>query len=112
MFVVWAENTDCLVADLMPGRIYFVETYITPGAFSAHFHLKAIKPSLPNWARRDEYMARTTQFAVDQAAGQDNLVRKKGADAVQERIRRAQEHFARYQGEEIESRTLGPNDGI
>jgi len=24
-FVSWAENTDALVADLLPGKIYFVE---------------------------------------------------------------------------------------
>ena len=41
------------------------EGYITPGAFSAHFHLKAIKPALPNWAMRDTWMRSTNQMAVD-----------------------------------------------
>jgi hypothetical protein len=108
-FVVWAENTDALVADLAPGRICFVEVYATPGAFSAQMHLKAIKPSLPNWAQRDEWMLHTTQFLVDEPRGQENLYRK-GAERVQERIRRGLEHMSRYGGEQLDSRTLSPAD--
>jgi hypothetical protein len=110
MFVVWAENTDALQADLLPGHIYFIEGYVTPGAFSAHFHLKAIKPALPNWMRKDSWMRETTQYAVDQAAGQARL-NARGGD-IQERIRRAAEHMANYRGEEVFSRTITPGDGL
>jgi hypothetical protein len=109
--VVWAENTDALSADLAPGRIYFVEVYATPGAFSAQMHLKAIKPTLPNWGHKDEWMQDTTQFAVDQQGGQENLYRK-GEDKVRERVRRGLEHMSKYDGERLDSRTLRPEDGI
>jgi hypothetical protein len=111
MFVVWAENTDALVADLLPGHTYFVEVYVTPGMWSAHMHLKAIKPQLPNWQLRDEWLQQTTQFAVDEQAGQQNLLRK-GPERVQERLQKGQEEMMRYQGEPLFSRTLGPNDGV
>jgi hypothetical protein len=110
-FVIWAENTDALAADLLPGRIYFVEVYVTPGALSAHLHLKAIKPNLPNWAERDRWMMSTQQYAVDQAAGQSNLYRK-GAEAVQERLRRGLEHLSKYAGPAIDERTLAASDGL
>jgi hypothetical protein len=110
MFVVWAENTDALVADLAPGRIYFIEVAATMGAFSARMHLKAIKPSLPSWVLRDEWIRETTQFAVDEAGGQAKLAEK--GDAVAERLRRAQEHMAQAQGEELAFRTLAPTDGL
>jgi hypothetical protein len=111
LFIIWAENTDVLQADLLPGHIYFVESYLTPGMFSAQFHLKAVKPSLPNWARKDAWIADTTQYAVDIASGQERLNRHGGPE-IQERIRRGQEHMARYQGEQIFSRTLEPGDGL
>jgi hypothetical protein len=111
MFVVWGENTDALAADVLPGHIYFVEGYVTPGAFSAHFHLKAIKPALPNWAMRDTWMRATNQMAVDPNAGQARL-NSRGAGNIQERLRRGQEHLARYQGEEQFSRTITPGDGL
>src|SRR5262249_21391853 len=89
LFIVWAENTDVLQADLAPGHIYFIESYLPPGMFSAQFHLKAVKPSLPNWARKDGWIASTNQYAVDLAAGQERLNRHGGPE-IQERIRRAQ----------------------
>ena len=110
-FVIWAENTDALSADLAPGRIYFIEVYPSMGAFSAQMHMKAIKPSLPNWSRRDQWMQETTQFRADQAGGQENLVRK-GEEKVRERVRRGMEHMSKYEGEKLDSRTLGAGDGV
>jgi hypothetical protein len=110
MFVTWGENTDALQADLAPGHIYFVEMYITPGAFSGHWHMKAIKPSYPNWGRKDEWMTKTRQFSVDPGAAQMRTADWSGK--VPERLRRGNEHLAKYQGEEIDSRTLQPGDGI
>jgi len=111
VFVIWAENTDALVADLLPGKIYFVEVEVGWGALSAHFHLKAIKPAQPNWAERDQWMISTTQYSADQMGGQANLYRK-GSEAVQERLRRGMEHLSKYMGADLDSRTLAPGDGI
>jgi hypothetical protein len=110
-FVVWAENTDALSAELMPGKIYFVEVYASMGAWSAHMHLRAIKPSLPSWAERDHWISSTNQYAADTASGQANLA-KKGAEAIAERLRRGQEHLTQYQGAELDSHTLAATDGI
>jgi hypothetical protein len=111
MFTIWAENTDVLTVDVAAGHIYFVESYLTPGMFSAQFHLRAIKPALPNWAARDQWMQRTRMFTVDQAAGQARL-NAHGAGAIQERLRRAEEHYAKYGPDEQFTRSITPGDGI
>ena len=92
VFVIWAENTDAIGAELAPGRIYFVEVAATMGAWSAQMHLHAIKPSRPNFAHRDEWMLDTAQYHVAGNEGQANLDRRAGD--VQERLRRGNEHLA------------------
>lgn len=110
-FVVWAENTDALSADLQPGKVYYVEVYASMGAWSAHMHFRAIKPSLPSWAERDQWMTKTKQYASDFVTGQANLD-KKGAQAVNERLRRGQEHLTQYKGADLDQHTLAAADGI
>jgi len=110
MFVVWAENTDALDAELAPGKIYFVEVAATMGALSAQMHLRAIKPTSANFPHRDEWMRNTQQWMVQGPAGQENLDRR--ADDVRERLRRAQEHLVKYSADEREERTLRAADGI
>jgi len=110
-FVSWAENTDALVANLAPGKIYFVEVYVTMGAFSAHFHMRAIKPSSANWSKRDQWMAGTSQYRVDFQAGNAALS-EKGADKIQERLRRGQEHMTKYDERDRFERTLDLGDGV
>ena len=110
MFVVWAENTDAIDAELAPGKIYFVEVAPTMGWLSAQMHLVAIKQSSPNFAHRDEWMRATSQWVVDGSGGQANLDQR-SAD-VQERLRRAQEHLQNYSGDERELHTLRATDGI
>jgi|SRR6185312_10524096 len=110
MFVVWAENTDAIDADLAPGKIYFVEVAPTMGWLSAQMHLFAIKQANPNFVHRDEWMRATNQWAVDGTGGQANLDQR-SAD-VQERLRRAQEHLQRYSGGDRELHTLRAADGI
>jgi len=110
MFVVWAENTDAIDAELAPGKIYFVEVAATMGALSAQMHLRAIKPMSANYGHRDEWMVNTTQFAIDGPGGQENLNRR--PDDVRERLRRAQEHLIKYSASEREERTLRAPDGL
>lgn len=111
-FVIWAENTDALVANLAPGRIYFVEVYATMGVWSAHMHMRAIKPGTPQWGQRDAWILDSTQFIVSDPAGaQENLLRK-GQEKIAERLRRAREHMERYSAAEQFERTLAPEDGL
>jgi hypothetical protein len=109
MFVVWAENTDAVAADLLPGRIYFVEVAPTMGAWSAQMHLYAIKPA--DGARRDQWMRDTKQFVVSDGAAAQSKLDARGGD-VQERLRRAQEHLGKYDAAERARHTLDPADGI
>jgi hypothetical protein len=111
MLVIWAENTDAMTVNLLPGRIYFVEVYASMGAWSAHMHLRAIKPSLPSWYQKDNWIVNSTQYVVDQMGGQANLAAK-GMEAVQERLRRGQEHLAQYQGPDLDAHMLNEPDGL
>lgn len=49
VLVVWAENTEALLADLAPGRTYFVEVSMKMGFWSARAHLYGITPRSPSW---------------------------------------------------------------
>jgi hypothetical protein len=111
MFVTWTENTDALVADLAPGHIYFVEVYVTPGVFVGQAHLKAIKPTLPNWLERDAWMRQTRQNMTDPVAASDKMARIKPSE-IEERLRRGSEHMQKYNWSEVHSRSMTPADGI
>jgi hypothetical protein len=112
MLVVWAENTDALVANLVPGKIYFVEVYPSMGAFSAHMHMRAVKPSSPAWAQRDRWIVDSTQFIVSDPAGAQANLERKGRDKIMLRVQRGREHMARYSPAEQFERTLAPEDGL
>lgn len=109
-FVVWAENTDAVAADVVAGRTYFVEVAATMGAWSAQMHLRAIKPGLPNWDHRDEWLRDAKGYLPDVAAGQANLDRRSGD--VAERLRRGREHLAKYANDQLREHTLGADDGV
>jgi hypothetical protein len=110
LFVVWAENTDALSAELAPGRIYYIEVAPSMGAFSAQMHLYAIKAGRKSWDKLQDWMGRSQEFIPDVAAGQSNLDRRQ--KDVAERLRRANEHAGNWSGEKLAEHTLAPNDGV
>lgn len=110
MFVVWAENTGPIRATLLPGRVYFVEVAIKPGALQARAHLLAIAPDTEQWPKLRDWMADTKPIVADLVAGQAYLNDRH--DDVLERIHRAHEAFAEMDEDERNDRTLRPNDGI
>ncbi len=107
---MWAENSDAVAADVVAGRVYFVEVAATMEAFSAQMHLRAIKPGLKSWERRDEWLRGSQQYASDAAAGQANLDRR--AQDVAERLRRGHEQLTKYSGDKLAEHTLGPDDSV
>jgi hypothetical protein len=109
MFVVWAENTGALQADLAPGKTYYVHVSLKMGALSARAHLLALKPASSDWGKLDDWLGTTTRYEVDQQAGQAYLAGR--ADEVQERLRRANEALQKYDRAELAERTLAPKDG-
>lgn len=110
MFIVWAENTGPIRATLLPGRVYFIEVSMKPGAFQARAHLLAITPRSEQWTQVREWLSDTKPTIADTAAGDAYLAGRR--DDVVERIRRANEAFANFDEEERAARTLHPNDGI
>ena len=57
VFVIWSENSDALVADLLPNKHYFVEVSPTEGWTSSRVHLIALTP------RTDMMMTREIPWA-------------------------------------------------
>ena len=110
LFTSWSGGTNSLRATLAPGRVYFVEVAMKPGAFPARAHLLAIAPRTESWASVREWMADTKPTVADRNAGQAYLDGRK--DDVAERLRRAAEAFAEMDDEERDARTLHPNDGL
>lgn len=115
VFVVWAENTEAMLADLAPGRTYFVEVSMKMGFMSARAHLFGITPRSPswgseNWAERAVWLRETQRLVPDLVAGQTYLD-SRAADRA-ERLRRATEALAEYPADERPARSLLPQDGV
>lgn len=109
IFVVWAENSDAIVADLAPGKHYYVEVSPTEGWTSARVHLIALTPRGKKWRDLDGWLRRTTTL-VPSAAGETYIESRK--DAARERVRRGMEHLRDYDAVDLEKRTLHADDGI
>ena len=110
LFLAWAENTAALQLDAAPGKTYFVEVQPRMGAFSARMQLTAIKPGSPSWAQKEQWLRETRQYKPDTARGQAEMDRR-SADRA-ERLRRAHQIMQEYKPEELQERTLGPDDGV
>ena len=108
-FIVWAENTNAVKANLAAGKVYFVEVSLSMGALSARADLIPVKPGSEAWNDLDEWLADTEVFEPDTAGGQAYLSERK--EDVDERIKRAQEHLAKYEGEDLALHTMAPGDG-
>ncbi|MBI2396029.1 MAG: hypothetical protein HYV09_41080 [Deltaproteobacteria bacterium] len=110
LFLVWAENTGPLMANLLPGRVYFVEVAIKPGAWTARAHLLAIAPRTEQWANVREWLRDAEPRTSDVAAGNAYLAERR--DDVGDRIQRAREAFGELDAPERDARTLRPEDGV
>jgi len=108
-FIVWAENTNAVRAKLAAGKVYFVEVSLSMGALSARADLIPIKPGSEAWESLDEWLADTEVYEPDAAAGQAYLAERK--EDVDERIKRAEEHLAGYEGDDLALHTMAPGDG-
>lgn len=109
IFIVWAENTAALQADVVADRTYFVEVAPKMGAFSARCHLMAITPRHDNWVKLGEWLNNTDRLTPNHIAGQAYVTSRK--DDAMERIRRGMEHLSNYTPEERNERTIYPTDG-
>ena len=110
VFIVWAENTAALQANLAPGCTYFVEVASKLGFTAARAHLLAMKPSQEIWSSRQEWLDETNGLIPDRHAGQAYLIERR--EDLLDRVRRGKETLAEYDSEERAARTLARGDGI
>jgi hypothetical protein len=110
LFLSWAENTAPLSATLLPGRVYYVEVAPRLGFWSPRVQLFAITPRSDNWQNLRTWIGESTQLVPDSPAGQGYLNARR--DDVAERIRRARERLSELDKDELDARTLYPEDGI
>lgn len=110
LFLVWGENTGPLAAQVLKGRVYFVEVAMKPGWWTARVHLLAIKPHASSWEKVRDWLADTKQTVPRGVEGQSYLDGR--ADDVAERVRRAKAAWADFGPEERDARTLRPDDGL
>jgi hypothetical protein len=109
VFIAWAENTAALRANLMPGKVYYVEVSPKMGALSARMHLLALTSRSESWGELQGWLADSQAMQVDESAGQAYLAER--SDDVQDRIQRAREALTEYDADELAERTLSPEDG-
>jgi hypothetical protein len=109
-FVVWAENTDALDADVVADKTYFVLVEANLGWGSARMHLYAFTPRHPDWPKREHWLAETRLYTTDFVGGQAYMQTR--ANEVAERLRRAEENMVGYSPEDRARRTLAVTDGL
>ncbi len=110
LFIGWAENTAALQADLAPGRVYFVEVSSRLGWWTARVQLLAITPHSEKWGKLKDWVSECDKFRPDEAGGQAYLTSRR--DAAAEHVRRGKEKLSDYDAEDLEERTLRPDDGV
>jgi hypothetical protein len=110
LFLAWGENTAPLIADLLPGRVYYVEVSPGWGFFSPRVQLLAITPKTENWKELGSWLTECSQLVPDIAAGQAYLSARH--EAVGKRIVSARERVNQLDDEERGARTLHPEDGV
>lgn len=109
LFIAWAENTAPLEADLLAGRIYYVEVAPAIGALSARVHLLTISPRVGAWANLPYLLADTDRLIADERSGQAYLDSRQSD--VADRVRRAWEVLNELTLDQLGERTLYPGDG-
>jgi len=108
-YLVWAENTAVLDAEVAAGKIYIVEVPARMGAWSARAHLLPVKRGSEEWDEALEWVKETNQWDVDPELAKQWKTEK--AAGLEKQLQRGKEMWAKYDEEEKEMRTMRPADG-
>lgn len=116
-FISWTEGTPAMKATLDPGKTYYVEVGIVPGAWTARARLFAMGPRRASWSKLTDWLADCTMLIPNEAAGQALFQEK--SERVREVIGKGLGSYVEYETEAkngdataIEQRTLVPADGV
>ena len=108
-YSVWAENTAPMKAEFAAGKTYYVDVSMRMGGWSARAHLLPVKRSNSNWDDAPGWTQKCQEWVVtDEVRAKWRKKREKG---VAKQLERAQTMWAKYDAEEREKRTMGPEDG-
>lgn len=102
-FYADGENTSALRASVLPGRTYYVEVMSRFGVLSSRVQLKAIAPRFERWQYRYAWLAEATAYA--------SYPRTELDEDARDVIRGGREMLSKYDAEELDERTLQPEDG-
>ncbi|MEK7704219.1 MAG: hypothetical protein AAB426_04615 [Myxococcota bacterium] len=108
-FIAWGEGTHSMKARLASGKTYYVEVSPHMGAWSARFHLTAVKRGSASLGKLPDWLRETEQLEVLGAEGQRYVDGRRGT--IEEVIQKGLARFAEYDEEERRERTLDPEDG-
>jgi hypothetical protein len=108
-YIVWAENTSVLDADVAAGKTYIVEVAPRMGMWSARAHLLPVKRGGKDWDKAPQWVQETTQWDVDPDLAKQWTEEKRDGIVIQ--LQRAKEMWAKYDEEDKEKRTMRPDDG-
>ena len=107
-FIIWAENTAPMVGEFSAGKVYYVDVGIRMGGWSARAHLLPVKRGSSDWDKVGEWTQHPEWVATDEMRSKWNA---KFSDRVQKQNERADTAWEKYDDEDREQRTMGPNDG-
>jgi hypothetical protein len=108
-YIVWAENTAVLDAEVAAGKTYIVEVAPRMGMWAARAHLLPVKRGSEDWDEAMEWVKETAQWDVDPALAKQWKDHKR--EGLEKQLQRAKEMWAKYDDEDKEKRTMRPADG-
>lgn len=108
-YLIWAENTAVLDAEVAAGKTYIVEVAAAMGAWAARGHLLPVKRGSEKWDKALEWVRETDEWDVDPALAQQWKAEK--GPGLEKQFQRGKEMWAKYDAEEKERRTMRPDDG-
>ena len=108
-FIVWAENTEAMDAQLVAGRTYYVEVVPGMGRWTVRSDLFPIKRGSENWDEAVQRVNKTGEWDRDHGlAAQWKEVKSEG---IERQLDRARKSWESYSAEEKVRRTAAADDG-
>jgi hypothetical protein len=107
-FLIWAENTETMEADVAADKTYYVEVATRMGWWSSRSHLFPVKQGTSEWDDVLEWVADTREWDRAPEATAEWVAAKQSG--IESQLQEAEETWAGYDDEEKERRTLQVTD--
>jgi hypothetical protein len=109
LFISWGENTSAVKANVVAGKVYYVEVTAPNGPRTPFVYLQAATLRSPAYGKVESWLAKSKPLTPDEARGQADVQSR--SSGVSRAIARGNKVLANYDASELAEHTLTPEDG-